>query len=64
LESTNPSGFADADSAKAFWINAYNFGAMRLIIDHYPADSIRSLKISLLKYPWSQDAVRIAGRDY
>lgn len=32
--------------AKAFWINAYNFGAMRLIVDHYPVDSIRSLKIS------------------
>jgi len=49
---------------KAFWINAYNFGAMRLVVEHYPVDSIRSLKISLIKYPWSKDAVEINGETY
>ncbi len=49
---------------KAFWINAYNFGAMRLVTEHYPVDSIRSLKISLIKYPWSKDAVEINRETY
>jgi len=52
------------DSEKAFWINAYNYGAMRLVVDHYPVDSIRSFKISLIKYPWSKDAVEINGKTY
>lgn len=50
--------------AKALWINAYNLGAIRLIVDHYPVDSIRSLKISLLRYPWWQEAVTVGGRRY
>jgi hypothetical protein len=37
---------------------------MRLIVDHYPVDSIRSLKISLLRYLWSRPAVRVGGQDY
>ncbi len=50
--------------AKALWINAYNLGAIRLIVDHYPVDSIRSPKINLLRYPWWQDAVTVGGRRY
>jgi hypothetical protein len=49
----------DGGEAKAFWINAYNYGAMRLVVESYPVDSIRSLKISWIKYPWSQKAVKI-----
>ncbi len=64
LERTDLADLPGANAAKAFWINAYNLGAMRLVVDHYPVDSIRSLKISLLKYPWSKDAVRIHGKDY
>jgi hypothetical protein len=63
LESSRPASLPDA-TAKAFWINAYNFGAMRLIVDHYPVDSIRSLKISLIKYPWSKEVIHIDSRDY
>ena len=55
---------SQGDAGKAFWINAYNFGAIRLIVEHYPVDSIRSFKISLLRHPWSKDAVRIGGRWY
>lgn len=52
------------DAAKAFWINVYNFAAMRLVLLHYPVDSIRSLKISLIKYPWSKRAIEVGGRYY
>ncbi|MCO6414510.1 MAG: DUF547 domain-containing protein [Thiogranum sp.] len=54
----------EANETKAFWINAYNFAAMRLVIDHYPVDSIRSLSISLIRYPWSRKAIRIGNKDY
>lgn len=64
LESFDPATIKDRNMAKAFWINAYNFGAFQLVIDHYPVDSIRSFKISLLKHPWSQKVLRIGGRDY
>lgn len=57
-------GASSGNAEKAFWINAYNFGAMRLVIEHYPVDSIRSLKISLIKYPWWKDAVEVQGRSY
>lgn len=63
LERVEPKGL-DPDEAKAFWINAYNFGAMRLVVEHYPVESIRSFKISLLKYPWSQTAVTVNGRGH
>lgn len=63
LARTDP-GRLSGDEAKAFWINAYNIGAIRLVVDNYPVDSIRSLKISLLKYPWSKKAVTIGGRPY
>jgi hypothetical protein len=64
LERTDPAQFTDPNAAKAFWINVYNIGAMRMVVDHYPIDSIRSFKISLLRYPWSKDAVVIQGKAY
>ena len=64
LEGTDPTRLENANASKAFWINAYNFGAMQLIVKHYPVDSIRSLKISLFKYPWSKDIVRIGDKTY
>jgi len=50
--------------AKAFWINVYNFSAIHLVLQHYPVDSIRSLKISLVKYPWSKKIIDVGGRRY
>lgn len=64
LAAIDPTDFEDTGTAKAFWINAYNFGAMKLIVEHYPVDSIRSFKISLVRYPWSKKAVAIGGKQY
>ena len=52
------------NQALAFWMNVYNFAAMRLIVENYPVDSIRSLKISLIKYPWSKSIVQIGEQAY
>jgi hypothetical protein len=54
----------DSNAIKAFWINAYNFAAIRLVINNYPVDSIRSLSISLIKHPWAKKAIRIGDTSY
>ena len=64
IEHVNPTQLQGTNTDKAFWINAYNFAALRLVIDHYPVDSIRSLSISLIKYPWSKKAIRIGNTRY
>ncbi len=64
IEFVDPGQFKEENHVKAFWINAYNFAAMRLVADHYPVDSIRSLSISLIKYPWSKQAIRIGDKPY
>ena len=64
IERVDPARVTKSNEAKAFWINAYNFAAMRLVVDHYPVDSIRSLSISLINYPWSKKAVRIGDNSY
>jgi hypothetical protein len=54
----------NGNKEKAFWINVYNFGAMKLVAENYPVDSIRSMKISLLKHPWSIDAIQVGKNKY
>jgi len=58
------------DEKKAFWINAYNIEAMKLVLDHYPLK--RSLGLQALRYPansiqqipdvWNQEALTILGK--
>ncbi len=64
INETDPLQLKEPNEIKAFWINAYNFAAMRLVIEHYPVDSIRSLRISLVKYPWSKKAIQIGKKEY
>lgn len=45
----------------AFLINLYNAATLKLIVDHYPVDSIKDIG-SWWKGPWKQDAVRLFGR--
>ncbi|MBW1715464.1 MAG: DUF547 domain-containing protein [Deltaproteobacteria bacterium] len=54
LAAFDPSTIQDREDQIAFWINAYNIGAIKMIIDHYPVDSIRSSKINWLKNPWNK----------
>lgn len=64
LAQFNPEVLSSKDHQIAFWINAYNIGAMKMILDHYPVDSIRSRKIQFLKNPWGIKTVTIGGRQY
>jgi hypothetical protein len=48
----------------AFWVNVYNVGAIKTVIDHYPVDSIRSKKINWLGQPWGRKVLAVGGKNY
>ncbi len=51
----------------AYWINAYNAFTVKLIVDHYPTESIRDLgpklKIPLIKDVWHYKFFSIGGQE-
>src|SRR5512135_2935305 len=63
LATFNPDTLATREERLAFWINAYNIGAIKMIVEHYPVDSIRSMKINLLTYPWKKDILNVGGKN-
>jgi hypothetical protein len=60
----DPSKAPSPEARKAFWMNAYNIGAIKMIVDHWPVDSIRSRKIDLLGSPWKKKNLAVGGRAY
>lgn len=48
---------------KAFWINAYNALTVKVILDHYPVDSIRDIDLSgwFTKGPWKAGLLTVEG---
>lgn len=50
------------EQQKAFWINLYNAGTVKVIVDHYPVDSILDIDISpgwLSNGPWGKKLFNI-----
>ncbi len=48
----------------AFWVNLYNSLTIRVILDHYPVDSIRQINISPGLFstgPWGAELITIEG---
>jgi len=64
LSGFDPDSIAKREDRIAFWINAYNIGAIKMILDHYPVDSIRSRNINWLKNPWNIEILTIGGKEY
>jgi len=60
----DPATLKNNEEKIAFWVNAYNIGAMKTIVDHYPVDSIRSRMINWLGQPWSRKVLTVGGREY
>lgn len=60
----DPANLKTREEKIAFWINAYNIGAIKTIVDHYPVDSIRSKRINWLGQPWGRKVLMIGGREY
>ncbi len=48
---------------RAFWLNMYNAHTIKLILDHYPVDSIREIDISGLfaNGPWGAKIISVEG---
>ncbi|UCG79400.1 MAG: DUF547 domain-containing protein [Nitrospirota bacterium] len=64
LSNFDPATINGRSDIIAFWINVYNIGAIKMILDHYPVDSIRSSKIHLFKNPWNKKVINVGGREY
>jgi hypothetical protein len=60
----DPAKLTSRNEKLAFWVNAYNFGAIKMIVDHFPVDSIRSRKINFLKNPWNKKVLSVGGQNY
>jgi len=54
------------DERLAYWINAYNAFTVKLIVDHYPVESIKEIKngIPFVNTVWDIKFIRIEGRTY
>lgn len=64
LATFDPATLKSREEQIAFWVNAYNIGAIKTIVDHYPVDSIRSKKIQWLGQPWNRKVLNVGGKDY
>ncbi len=63
LESTAVSDL-NRNEQMAYWLNLYNAVTVRLILDHYPVESIRDIKISgpvFNRHPWDAQLVTVEG---
>ena len=51
------------DEQLAFWINLYNAQTIRVILDNYPVDSIRSIKTHAFDFkgPWNDADLTVEG---
>lgn len=63
LRQVNITELVGDNREKAFWINVYNFAAMKLAVEHYPVASITEAKI-VNGDPWSVTVVRIGDMSY
>ncbi len=54
------------DEQFAYWVNLYNAVTIKVILDHYPVESIRDIDISpglFVSGPWDKDLVSVEGED-
>ena len=53
----------DPDVKKAFWINAYNILAIKVVLSAYPVESIKDVG-PIYKQVWNVQAGKVAGKMY
>jgi len=58
----DPATLRARPARQAFWMNAYNLGAIKLVVDHWPVDSITSRRINLLGSPWKKEVLAVGGK--
>ena len=65
LENT-PISHYNRDEQLAYWVNLYNALTVKVILDYYPVDTIRDIKISPGVFavgPWSKKLISVEGED-
>jgi hypothetical protein len=63
LQTVHPNNDWSENSRKAYWINAYNAFTVKLVIDHYPVESIKDIG-GLIKSPFDIDFITIEHQTY
>ncbi len=51
------------EKKKAFWINIYNIGAVKMVVDNHPLKSIRDAG-SLIKPVWKREVIQVGDTTY
>ncbi len=66
LSSAHPQDSWTKEEQMAYWINAYNAFTVKLIVDHYPVQSIKDIKngIPFVNTVWDIKFIHIQGRTY
>lgn len=62
LNGIDVNSFAGAEK-KTFWINAYNILAIKMVLDHYPVESIKDIS-SLFRSVWDKKVFTIRDKGY
>ncbi len=63
LASANPQRFSYA-AAMAFWINAYNAFAIKLVADHWPVQGIKEIGRKVKGKVWNHKFANVGGKLY
>lgn len=61
LKTVSLAEFQSEPERLAFWINTYNILAVKMVVDHYPVESIKDVG-SLFSPVWKRDAGEVAGK--
>lgn len=65
LESTSQKDFSSfsSDQKLAFWINAYNAYTIKIVLDHYPVQSIQDINSGWFSSgPWKKEFISLLGK--
>lgn len=63
LKNAHPHRGWSANERMAYWINAYNAFTVKLILKHYPVESIKDIG-GKSQSPWKIDFINIQGKTY
>lgn len=61
LQATRVSALS-RDEQMAYWMNLYNAATVRVVLDHWPVESITEIHIDGGEGPWNAELVRVEGR--
>ena len=66
LSDCAPTNKLSKEEKLAYWINVYNAFTVKLIVDHYPVESIKDIKrgIPFINSVWEMDFFQIDGNDF